>query len=44
MAGPGEEKVPDGKRLAYCRNYQIAAAGKSIKSTWQGEVKDIQNP
>ena len=44
MAGPGEEKAPDGKRLAYCRNYQIAAAGKSIKSTWQGEVKDIQNP
>jgi len=44
MTEPGQEKLPDGKRLAYCRNYQITAAGKSIKSIWQGEVKDTQNP
>lgn len=28
----------DGKKLAYCRGYQITESGKSVKSTWQGEV------
>ena len=31
MAAVGEEKIPDGKRLAYCKNYQITAAGKAVK-------------
>jgi hypothetical protein len=44
MAAVGEEKSPDGKRLAYCKNYQITAAGKPVKSTWQGERKETKEP
>ncbi len=39
-----EKKLPDGKKLAYCRNYQITAAGKTIKATWQGEVRNTRSP
>lgn len=45
MEAVGEEKkLPDGKKPAYCRNYQIAAAGKTIKATWQGEVRNTTSP
>jgi hypothetical protein len=40
MMGPGEQKFPDGKNLTYCKNYQITAAGKPVKATWQGELKE----
>lgn len=39
----GDEKTPDRKTLAYCKNYQISAGGKQIKSTWQGELKDTSD-
>ena len=35
-----EKKAPDAKKLNYCRNYQITAAGKPVKAIWQGEAKD----
>jgi len=38
MGEPGNEKLPDGKKLAYCKNYQITAAGSQVKADWQGEV------
>jgi len=44
MAGPGEEKSPDGKRLAYCKNYQITASKKPVKATWQGERIETKEP
>jgi hypothetical protein len=37
-------KARDGKKLAYCRNYQITAAGKPVKATWQGETTEIKGP
>ncbi len=37
MGEPERNKESDGKRLAYCKNYRITAAGKAVKSTWQGE-------
>lgn len=44
MAGAEEGKLPDGKRLAYCRNYQITAAGKPVKASWQGEAGKPGDP
>jgi hypothetical protein len=37
-------KARDGKKLAYCRNYQITAAGKLVKAVWQGETTEIKGP
>jgi hypothetical protein len=44
MMSPGEQKAPDGKNLIYCKNYQITAAGKAVKATWQGELKETREP
>jgi hypothetical protein len=44
MGGPAGGKAPDGKRLAYCRDYQIRASGKAVKAAWQGEVGDSRDP
>jgi hypothetical protein len=44
MGGPEQEKEPDAKHLAYCRNYQITAAGQAVKATWQGEVRESEKP
>lgn len=32
--------APDPKRLNYCRDYRITAAGAPLKAAWQGEVND----
>jgi len=32
--------TPDPKRLSYCRDYRITAAGSPVKAAWQGEVND----
>jgi hypothetical protein len=37
-------KARDGKKLAYCRNYQITAAGKPVKAAWQGETRELRGP
>jgi hypothetical protein len=44
MGGPDEKQPRDGKHLAYCKNYQITAAGKPVKATWQGERKETKEP
>jgi hypothetical protein len=44
MGGPDPEKTPDGKRLSYCKNYQITAAGKAVPFKWQGEVRESKEP
>lgn len=41
MVSEDEQKFPDGKKLAYCKNYQISAGGKAVKSTWNGEPSKI---
>lgn len=35
--------VPDPKKLKYCKGYAIEANGKTLKSTWNGESKDIRD-
>ena len=37
-------KAGDGKKLAYCRNYQITAADIQEKATWQGESRETKDP
>jgi hypothetical protein len=44
MGEPDRDKAPDPKRLAYCKNYQITAAGKAVKATWQGELRESKEP
>lgn len=36
---PSEKStVPDGKKLNYCKDYQISASGTAVKATWKGEL------
>lgn len=44
MGEPDRDKAPDPKRLAYCRNYQITAAGKAVKAAWEGEARFSNEP
>jgi hypothetical protein len=37
-------KARDGKQPAYCKNYQITAAGTQVKATWQGEFRETRDP
>lgn len=37
-------EVPKNREPAYCRNYQITAAGKTVKAKWQGEVRETKDP
>ncbi len=39
LMGLPEDKAPDPENLQYCRDYQITASDKPVKSTWQGELK-----
>lgn len=45
MSSEIEKKRQDGGHLAYCRNYEITAAGKPIKAKWEKETPDSKaNP
>ncbi len=43
MEPSAKKKPADGKKLEYCKHYQITAAGNAIESKWQGELKNSED-